>query len=376
LNQTKQSLDGYLNLSDVFDEVHIVVLQTGLAPRNPVLRVSANVWLYVVSAPRWWLTPIAAIEMIRSQLIFAEGFRPDLIVARDCYESALIAYYLSRHLDRPMQLHVLEDILEKKVRARVPHAFWRLLITWYVLPRSMSVRTSTDQLALKVRTRYPRIADIATLPRFHNYQELLTTAPRYTLKDKYSEYTFRMLYIGALDSESRAYQAMDSVRGLLRNKHICLVFYGVGTARTELQKRAEILGIAEQIIFERDLDQSACLAGANVLIVPDVTSVSDEVAILGAFAKVPLVLAMTPQRADLFENAESAFLCKEGDTIAMGLAVSRLMSSAPLVNDFVEAAFTAVSTRLHEDPIEYRLAYRDSIEAALFVGDESVVEGG
>lgn len=369
LNQATQTLDGFLNLSDVFDEVHIVVLQVGALPRNPVLRVSANVWLYVVAAPHWWLTPMAAVEMIKSQLAFADGFRPDLIVARDAYECALIALYLGRHLSRPVQLHVLEDIFGLKVRARLPHAFWRLLIARYVVPRFLSVRTSTDQLTLKLSKRYPGIPDIATLPRFHNYQALRAASGQtYTLKEKYPQYVFRMLYIGVLDSDACAYQAMDAVRGLLRNKKICLVFYGSGKGRIELQKRAEILGIAEQVVFERDLDQAACLAGANVLLVPETTPVADEIAALGAFARVPLVLAVTPQRADIFVNGDSAFLCKEGDTVAMGLAVSKLMSSAPLANDFIEAAFTAVSSRLHEDPVAYRLAYRDSVEAALFAG--------
>ncbi len=374
LNQTTQSLDGYLNLSDVFDEVHIVVLQVGAVPRNPVLRVSANVWLYVVTASHWWLTPMAAIKVIQSQLVFAEGFRPDLIVARDPYESALIAQYIGKHQNRPFQVHVLEDIFDKKVRARLPHSFWRLLFSRYVLPRSVSVRTGTDQLAARIAKRYPRISDLATLPRFHNYQALLTTPPRYTLKEKFPQYVFRILYIGTLDSDARAYQALDSVRGLLRNKNICLVFCGDGTARAELQKRAQIFGVVEQIIFERDLDTAACLAGANVLIVPEVTSLGDEVAILGAFTRVPLVVAITPQRADLFVNGESAFLCKEGDSIGIGLAISQLMSSASLAQSFADAAFSAVSSRLHEDPVDYRLAYRDSVEAALFSREDDMVD--
>jgi glycosyltransferase involved in cell wall biosynthesis len=367
LNQTTQSLDGYLNLSDVFDEVHIVVLQTGSTPRNPVLRVSANVWLYVVTAPQWWLTPIAAVELIQSQLVFADGFRPDLIVARDPYESALIARYLGRHLGRPIQIHVLEDVFEKKVRANLPHAFWRFLITRYVLPRCASVRTTTDQMTQKLAARYPQIPDIETLPRFHNYQSVLMSPPNYTLKNKYPQYAFHILYIGTLDNDARAYQAMDAVRGLLRSKTVCLVFCGDGSGRPELQKRAEILGIAEQVVFERDLDTVSCLAGANVLIVPEVTNGGDDVAILGAFAKVPLVLTVTPQRADLFVHSQSALLCREGDTTAMGQAVSQIMSAPSLADSFVEAAYEVVTSRFHEDPIAYLVAYRDSVEAALFV---------
>ena len=91
LNPTRQTLDGYINISELFDEVHILILRQGIPPKNPVLRVSNNVWVYTVSTRYWWQARKSGLDLLRKQLVFANGFRPDLIVARDPFESAIIA---------------------------------------------------------------------------------------------------------------------------------------------------------------------------------------------------------------------------------------------------------------------------------------------
>lgn len=375
LNQSTQSLDGYLDLADVFDEVHIVVLQPGIKTRNPVLRVSSNVWLYVVSTTHWWWSPFAAIQLIESQLMFADGFRADLIVARDPYESAIVARYLGRHYHRPTQLHVLEDITSARTQQSLPHAFVRRVIARIMVPLFPSIRTSTDVVAVHLLKRYPAIPDIATLPRFHNYQRSASVPGHLTLKDKYPHFSFIIVYRGALDSESRAYQAMDAVRGMLRNKKIGLIICGEGKARVELEKRALLLGITEQVAFERvPEDGVSFLAGADVLVVPDITAASDEVVVLGAFAGVPVVATITPQRSDLFVHGESALLCAQDNVMALGTLVGQIANDALLRHSLSEAAYTVVNTRLHEDPVAYQAAYRDSVEAALFAGDTALLE--
>ena len=113
LNPTKQTLDGYINLSDLFDEVHILILRQGIEPKNPVLRLEKNMWLYTASDKNWWYTPVKGKILAEDQLVFAEGFRPDIIVARDPFESAVLAIYLGKKYGRPVQIHVLEDYTKK-----------------------------------------------------------------------------------------------------------------------------------------------------------------------------------------------------------------------------------------------------------------------
>lgn len=370
LNQSKQTLDGYINLGEVFDEVHIMVLQPGIKPRNPVLRVSANMWVYVIAAEHWWWTPFVALRTIAEQLLFADGFRPDLIVARDPYESALVAYLAGRHYNRPTQLHITEDWKSVLVRAMLPHAAWRARLAAWLVPRFASVRTSTDAVAALVQTRYPDIPDVQVLPRFHNYAQLRTVSTAQNIKDVYKQFSFVIAYVGALNHDALAYQVMDAVRGLLRNQRIGLVYFGDGAGRAELQKRATLLGIATQVVFERGNDAVVnYFASADVVVVPEMTEASDEVVIRAAFSGVPIVAVATAQRKDLFVHAESAFLCPVGDITLMGNFVNKLLNDSMVRRSLSESAHLAVSQKLHEDPELYRIAYRDSVEAALFVGE-------
>ena len=375
LNQATQSLDGYVQLTDVFDEVHIVVMQQGITPHNPVLRVAPAVWLYVVSGrSRWWL-PVMALRMIAEQMMFADGFRPDLIVARDPYESALVAYFAGRHYNRPTQLHILDESTKRTGGSRVRESSLRRWFSRRLIARFMSIRTSTDSIADAITKRYPQIPDVATLPRFHNYEQLRTSSTERNIKDTYRQFTFVIAYCGPLDIGSKAFQVMDAVRGYLRGPKIGLVFFGDGPARKELEKRAQILGITTQIAFEREnTAMTQYLSSVDVLVVPEDTTVADEVAIMGAFAHVPLVAVATPLRSDLFLHGESALLCGVDDVMTMTAHINRLVNDVNFRQTLADKAYAIVATRLHEDPEAYKLAYRDSVEAALFVGESEEEE--
>lgn len=372
LNQTTQSLDGYLELTDVFDEVHIVILQPGIRTLHPILRVAPNVWIYIASAKHWWWTPVVALQMIESQLRFADGFRPDLIVARDPYESALVAFAAASRYRRATQLHILEDFSNPKVKAALPHSWLRTLLAPFMVRRFQSVRTATDTLLQNIERRFPNVIDGATLPRFRNYRALRELNSNVTIKEKYHQFTFIITYVGSLVEGCLAYQAIDAARSLLRNPRVGLVIVGDGPIRAQLQKRAILLGVEKQVVFEKAMDTVALyLTTADVLLVPDTDSPSDDRVIAAAFAGVPVVSASTPMRSDIFTHGESAFLCAPNDTLLMAKYLNILLNDIELRQRFAVAARASVVNRLHEDPEVYKRAYRDSVEAALFVTERA-----
>jgi glycosyltransferase involved in cell wall biosynthesis len=377
LNQTTQTLDGYLNLCDVFDEVHIVILQTGLPPHHPVLRASANVWLYIASATHWWGTPFSALRLIERQLVFADGFRPDLIVAHDPFESALVAYWASRKYKRPTQLHIRENFTEPRFLFKAPENRWRRRLAKYLVPRFDSVRATTNQIYERLVRDYPSIVDVALLPRFNNYSALAAATPAFSIKEKYAQFAFIILYVGELHSGSTVFQAIDAARFLLRNPAVGLVIVGDGPIRTACQKRVGIFGITEQVVFEKSVDDIVSyLKSADVLVVTDTTSTSDELVLKGAAAGIPLVMSATALRSDLFVDGESAFITPVADITMIATRLNRLLNENSLRHSLITAATLVVNTHLHEDPEQYRIAYRDSVEAALVVGeaDEPVIQ--
>ncbi len=366
LNPTQQSLDGYTNISDLFDEVHILILRQGIRAKNPALRVADNVWIYTASDKDWWQTPFSGMKLINSQLVFAGGFRPDLIVARDPFESAVLAIMLGKKFERPVQVHVLEDYSKNDFPKKNKHNRWRKHLVRFTIPRVNSIRTSTRAISDVINKQF-KVKDLAVLPRFNNYESLIKVPATIDLREKYKSLVFIMLYVGKLTYDSAVNKVIDAGRFGLRNPHIGLIVIGDGSYKKEVQKRVEIFGIKEQVIFESGVkDIVPYLKSANVLVVPETTAESDELVLQGAAAGIPLVMSKTPFREDIFVDGESALFCSPDNVDELSLKLNMLMNDAMLRKHLVEAAQDMIVHKFHDDPNRYKTAYRTSIEQAFF----------
>jgi glycosyltransferase involved in cell wall biosynthesis len=369
LNPAKQSLDGYTNISDLFDEVHILILRQGIKARNPALRVAKNVWLYTASSKDWWKTPAAGLDLVREQLEFADGFRPDLIVARDPFESAYLAIKLGEKYKRPVQLHVVEDYFSTEWVRRGRHNHWRKFLTRFTIPKIKSIRTNTRSMYDLIRQKFT-VKDLDILPRFNSYESLLDTPPPIDLRLKYKPLVFLMLYVGKLSHNSGLLKAIDAGRFGLRNPHIGLIVLGDGPARQEFVKRTEIFGIKEQVIFETKVkDVAAYMKSANVLIVTDTDDESEDIVLRGAAVGIPMVMARTAKREDVFVDGESALLCDPENTDEFSLKLNLLMNDIPLRKHMTEMSQNMIKAKFHDDPERYRKDYRDSIERVFFIDE-------
>jgi glycosyltransferase involved in cell wall biosynthesis len=373
LNPTTQSLDGFLELSTLFAEVHILILRQGRPSPKPVLRVSENVWIYTATAKNWWWTPRIGWRCVLEQLVFADGFRPDLIVARDPFESALVGQWVSTTYARPLQIHILQDFYTDEWQQKDTHALGRRWLAWYNLRQAVSVRTMTQALATKLRAQYPAMRDLQVMPRFRNYASLLTVAPTVDLKERFKPLIFFMSYIGPLTHESQVYRALDAARFVLRNPRVGLLVLGDGPALGEFQKRAKILAIDQQVVFAtRVTDATAVLKSTNILLIPDTDSDSDELALKAAALGVPMVMAKTELREDVFVDGVSAFLYDRDDVQTLANCINELLNEIGLRRQFSDRCQMLIAERFKEDPESYRKAFRGTIEAAILLDDEPV----
>lgn len=374
LNPTQQSLDGYVNISDLFDEVHVLILRPGIEPRNPVLRVAKNVWLYTATAPNWWQTPAAGIEMVQEQLEFASGFRPDLIVARDPFESALVANTLAKKYNRPTQLHILDDYTTSKFKKKRKHNFLRTFLLHYTVPKFASVRTLTSTIQANVIKKFA-VEDISILPRYQSYEALIDSDIRISLKEKYKPFIFFMVFVGVLDQESSLHKVINATQHILRNPRVGLIILGEGPMKGEYEKRFKTLGIYEQIIFiPKTQNVVPYLKSANVLLVSDTDAASEEVVLKGAAAGIPMVLAETEKRLDIFEPGKSAFVCDVANKEIFTAHIESLLDGVDLREQFITNAQKMIRKKFYDNPSKYLNAYRATIEQALFVGstDEDI----
>lgn len=375
LNPTRQSLDGYLDISDVFDEVHILVLRQGIQPTQAVLRPQKNVWIYTAASTHRWQMPKRGRELLQEQLVFADGFRPDLVVARDPFESALVALWVNKKFRTPIQLHVLHNFYATTFAELVAGEWVRRLMAAYTIPKFPSIRTATQRIQHLLIDRYDG-ADIQRLPQLNAYESLAGVRQTLNLKEKYPQYVFTILFVGNLTHTSKAMQAIDAARFMLLNERIGMIVLGDGPTYRDCYKRAKLLGIEKQLVFERhSTDRVQYLKAANLLIVTDTDPQSEELVLQAAGAKIPMIMVRTDAREDMFTHLESAYLCPPDDVQAIADGIHELMNNYPLRKQIIDQAFEAITERFHQDPHEYRKDYRSSIEQALFTGEGSETGG-
>ena len=354
----------FLNIADIFSEIHIMVLCTASQAKKDTLRLAKNVWAYTTSVRFSSNQTGAALALARQQLRFTDGFRPDIVVALDPFESGYSGLMIAQKYDREFQVHVLENMFDPEFLDKDKRNKGRLRMAKHVLKHAPSVRTSTLSIKTQLQEQFPQIHDIELLPRHYDIQRLIqiTEAPEVT--DPFPQYVFKLLYVGKLDKESTLFRALDASRSILVSKSIGMLVLGDGPFLKEFQERARILGITEQVVFQKDMSKFVeYLAIANVLICTDITEASDEVVIKAAAAGLPMVAARTALREDLFTDGESAFLCAPEDTLEYSQKLVKFLNSSSLRVQFQERARDIVRSRLQEDPEVYKEAYRSTIEA-------------
>jgi hypothetical protein len=86
-----------------------------------------------------------------------------------------------------------------------------------------------------------------------------------------------------------------------------------------------------------------------------------------------MVLACTQQRQDLFTDGTSALFFEDNNIIDMSDNMKRILNDLGVRSSLAQNAQLLIGEKLHEDPRTYKLAYRDSVEGALFPEDSEVV---
>jgi len=369
LEEGADAQEYFKNLAEVFDEVHVIVL--GFTKRKTdTLRLDSKVWVYPTTAKSFLRQPFTAITTARQQLQFTDGFRADIVVALDPFESGIAGYFIAKKFKRAFQLQITENFYTPAFKDANKHNPWRLRFSRYVLKRVSSVFVSTELLKQNITTQYKKIKEVSLLPRYFNIQETIASSGSLPDRKLYPQFAFTILYIGTLNQNSTLFRAIDAVRTLLRTPSIGFVVIGEGPERKEFQERARILGIDSQIIFTPRVDNLVDhMHSANVLLNTDTTSGSEEIVIKAASVGLPVVMSRTALREDLFTDGVDSFLCDPEDTQEFSQKLLKFLNNGAMRTQFSKNAQDVVRTRIEEDPHTHVLAIRDAIESVLYLED-------
>ena len=359
----------FKNIANTFNEVHVMVLCEYWQARKDVVRLQKNMWVYTTAARHSLLQIFTAHNIARLQLSFVDGFRPDIVVALDPYVSGACGISIATHYKRVFQVHVTEDFLLPEFKTKEKGNAHKIATAKKVLKKAKSIRVSTQTLKEKLQKHYPKTTDLSLLPRHYDVDAIIKATEEKTTEIEVAQLlpnvAFVALFVGELDKDSTLFRALDASRTILQSSKIALVVIGDGPYKKEFQERARILGIAEQVIFLPGTTKLIpYLQRADILLCTDTTEISEELVIKAAAAGLPLLLAKTPLRSDLFENDTSAFLCDKEDTIDFGIKLRKFLNGPALRVQFSESAKEVVKIRLHEDPEAFKEAYRNSVEGA------------
>lgn len=364
----------FASLCDVFDEVHVLVLSS-MKREEETIRIAPKAWAYPVHIQSFAFMSFAVQRVVKEQLLFADGFRPDIIVALDPYESGVSALRIAQKYERPLQVHVFENFLTEEFLKKNERNKKRVRFANTTLKKAKSVRTETERLKRLMEDTYPGIEDSLLLPRFFNIKGITETVSVGEKKRLFPQFSFVLLYVGKLDSESTLFRVLDAARGLLRNPTIGLVVVGDGAAKQGFMERAKIFQIDKQVVFKgAQADIVPYMQAADVFVVSDTTTESERLVVTGAAAGVPMILAKTKLRDDLFTDGRDAFLCDAEDTVGMTQKLTKFINTNSLRIQFAENARDVVVTRIEESPEMYRLAYRDTVEAVLYYNEKKEKE--
>ena len=368
LEPDSRSLNYFTNVAEMFDEVHILVLRSGRIPRHGALRVKRNLWVYVAASKHWWWLPVAAQTVVKDELVFAGGFRPDIIVGHDPYESGATAYWLSRKFKQPVQIHVRENIYTPYFKKARRGNWLRYHLTQFLLNRVKSVRTLTVRMKDELEKRFLNIIDLSLSPQFHDYRSIVDSSPNFDVHEKYHQYSFVMLYLGNLSHQSTLPKVIDSITDVLKNPRVGLVVLGFGPAKSEFEHKVKKLGIERQVIFASPTqDRISYMKTASLTFVTDVSPDGDDLVLDAAASGAPLIITHNELREDVFEDGVSAMICEPGDVACLRNKFDALLNQVELRKSIGHAAQQAVMERVHEDPQLFKQAVRDSIETVITV---------
>ncbi len=354
-----------LELGGLFAEIHVIVLSEAEEETVATVRLADNVWLYSTESTSWWKTGFDAYRVAREQLVFAGGFRADIVVAEDPFEAGIAAYFIAKKYERPFQVHVLEDIYDAEFKERDPHNTWRLYLAHYVLKRAQCVRTGSEYIRSKIIHENLGLTDYTeALPLYYNLEAWRDMTPTMNLKERYPHFKFIILHISNMSVRSHTVEVVNGVAPLLRMyPTIGLVIVGNGPYRPAIEKQVIALGLHGQVEFEPIPDEIIShMKSANVLIHLSDDPEEDTVVLEAAAVKLPIIASTANISGTLFTHNESAFLCNGADPACVSHHLRVFLNDNLSRTRFAMNAQEEVFERIEQDYMAYLNAYRGSIE--------------
>ena len=364
-------------LSDVFEEVHVVVLDEIDDGGDEVVRIGNNIWIYRTRSASWWKLGYDAYRLAEEQMVFGGGFRADVVIAEDPFESGLAGWFISKKYSCPLQLHIYEDFYDEAYLESTGHSSLYEWSSKYLLKRVQTVRTKTEfqkQAVIEENKKLEEFTEV--LPSYYDLEAWRDAEPTFDLKEKYSKFNFIILHISSMQKKSHSEEVLAGSANILRRyPTIGLIVVGNGPLQSHLEKQAIELGIVNQVEFEpMPTETVSHLKSASLLMHLSENSEEDEIILASACVKLPMIANAKGLAGKLFTDNESAQLCNPSDTRDISNSINQYLNKNRDRSEFAMRAYEAVFEKIVQDYGTYLSTYKDSIEGCLFPEKEPNTE--
>jgi len=358
-----------IELSGLFAEIHVIILsEIGDEDVSPAVRLTDNVWMYMTESSSWWKTGFDAYRIANEQLVFAGGFRADVIIAEDPFESGIVGHFVAKKYDRPFQVHILEDIFDEGFAAKDPHNGIRMHVLKYVIGKADCVRVRSEYLKRRILESHAALQDrIEVLPLYYNLESWRDMKPTLDLKERYPQFKFIILHISGMTARSHTLEVVSGAASLLRMyPTIGLVIVGSGPLRAAIEKQVIALGIFGQVEFEPMPEEVIShMKSANVLVHLSEDPEEDAVILEAASVKLPIIASAKNIAGTLLVHNESGFLCPLADATCVQYHLKAFLNDNLSRTRFAMNAEEVVFERIEQDYKAYLDAYRSSVERCI-----------
>jgi len=357
-----------LELGELFAEVHTIVLNQKDGEKISSVRVAENVWLYSTNSTYWWTTMFDAYHIVKEQLVFGGGFRADIVLAEDPFESGAAGWYIAHTYKRPFQVHVLEDFYDPSFKEANDYNGLRAILAHFVLKRTDCVRTNSTYLRDEIVAEHRRLKEYTEiLPTYYNLSAWCEMPPAFNLKERYPQFKFLILNVSAMHARSHTAEVINGTsRMLLRYPTIGLVIVGSGPLRAALEKQVIMLGIQNQVEFEpMPGEVISHMKSANILLHLSEDPEEDYIVLEAAAVKLPIIASTSNIAGTLFRDGESALMCENIDAMCVQEKINKYLNENQARAQFSLNAQEIVFERIEQDYAAYLEAYRSSIERGI-----------
>lgn len=366
-----------IDLATLFAEIHVIAINvTSRGGIQQNMSPAPNVWVYATNSKSNWASYKDGMKVTEAQMIFANGFRADIILALDPFMAGAVARKMAKKYERSLQVHLTTNYFDKTYQKQQKN--WRIK-SWAMnklFAEKPSVRVANKIIYRQLLVEYPELeAQTDVIPQYLDLDEIRSYQPKGEVKERYPKHSVIVLFVGPLTAQSGVEAALEASQHVLQHPMAAFMALGTGPYKEQLEKKAEIMELTNQVIIAPPgLSLLEALAGATMFVYAGGPDADERVVVKAAAAGVPVVSANTETLNQLFVNQESAWLCEPGNTECLAAGLNRLLNDNAMRRRFTRLAKEDVFDRIETNIEQYKESVKTSIESVLYVYDDEVMD--